>query len=99
MFAKAKIVREDLFSTPLTFVLFSASFFVQIDQGAITFILHCSMLKSIGEFMCFQGACVLSVKSLLQQLMQSISHEAVLLLDASIGSMIHFQIIQEIEVH
>ena len=81
MFAQAICAKNYSLSNPLTFVFFNTVSFVQLEQGASAFLLLCSIPKSFGELVCFQGLCRLSVKSALQHFMHTYSPRAVFLVE------------------
>ena len=66
---KVEVARDVLFSSQLTFALFSVSSFMQVKQSTMGMILNCSTPMSIGEFKNFHGICILCVASLCCQLM------------------------------
>ena len=76
MFAQAESVRV-LSSNRLTCVLFSISSFVQAKQGESELIIACSIPKSIEEFHSFHGSCLLGVKSICYQFMESVEFKSV----------------------
>ena len=63
----------------LTFVLFNTISFLQLEYGATMLTLLCSIPKSFGELMCFQGFRSLLIKSALQYTIPTYSPRAVLL--------------------